>query len=175
MSQFPKPKRSKGSSSAAVKLRREERLSLSDWRNYLKAWVWNNRSSLCSKGKEIFLAPTCPICDKVIEGGGDMHEALITRGQAKGAPEDEYIKIFVPVNVVILHPADCHLKAQHTDEGWELCLRQILKYHTKEDIYNWLGKLNLGIAMEVRKRVEQFERDPSDESVSTHHQLQEGS
>jgi len=70
-----------------------------------------------------------------------MHEVIITRGVAQGWRFEKYIQIFVPLNVVLLHEGKCHIGAQHSKEGWELCVTDILSYHGKGEILDWLDYL----------------------------------
>lgn len=89
-----------------------------------------------------------------------MHECLITRGDAEGSSEENYIKIFAEVNVVLVCSGRCHEFAQFGDEGWYKCLDHLLKFYTKEDIYSWLDKLDLSIVAEVRRKIENKEDKP---------------
>lgn len=54
------------------------------------------------------------------------------------APFEVRMQIYVPVNVVLLHPGICHETAQHTARGQEDCLHYILRYHATEELLGWL-------------------------------------
>lgn len=56
----------------------------------------------------IGLKPVCPLCKKPILGDPEMHEALLTRGDAPG--ENQGV-IMSAANCVLVHP-ECHAKIQ---------------------------------------------------------------
>lgn len=111
-------------------------------RTELKARTYSDRATL-RVYDHLYLQriPICPICSKVVPEPS-MHEVFLTRGDVQGAPFDTQIKIYVPQNVVLIHEGDCHLKAQHEKAYKMLCVRNILMYHSEEEIRQWLEEMN---------------------------------
>lgn len=119
----------------------------------MKAAEIDRRSTLIYYRGELTTLPVCPICNKPVHAPS-MHEYLITRGHAKGAPFEEMIQIFVPWNVILLHEGPCHIKAQFYKEYKEKCLKDVLKYFPKEVIKLWLLSLSLTKAKEILMELE---------------------
>lgn len=83
----------------------------------------------------------CPVCDQKIISGFDMHEVFFTRGEVKGYSEDDQSLIFVRQNVVLVHPGNCHILAQHTDEYKMKCASQIIFYEGKSNVIDWIKSI----------------------------------
>lgn len=66
-----------------------------------------------------------------------MHEALLTRGRVQMAPYRLQMQIFVGPNCVLVHPGECHLRAQNTDAGKQACLAQLLEFE-HDQVVVWL-------------------------------------
>jgi hypothetical protein len=85
----------------------------------------------------------CPICQKAVREGS-IHEVFLTRGSVQGLRFEDQMQIFIPQNTVILHEGECHLAAQHTDQGKLLCAKQIIHYesaHTVQLFLDYMGTL----------------------------------
>lgn len=100
-------------------------------RTQLKSKVLVERSPLG------FDKPVCPICKGSVVAGS-LHEVILDRGDTTGVPFEIFVQIFVPWNVVIVHETGCHLAAQHTATGKELCIEQILEFYSPEVILEWM-------------------------------------
>lgn len=79
----------------------------------------------------------CAICGKRITTSVDMHEAILTRGDALGIDID----IMVRENCCLVHPGACHQKAQ-TFEGRVLCIQNLLLYEGL-NVLRWLEGIRL--------------------------------
>ena len=87
---------------------------------------------------------TCPICGEeiTIEGGADMHEVFFTRGDVQGIhDENTHHLIYHPCNVVLVHHGDCHLKAQHTEEGKRKCAELIIKWEGEPNVRRYIDQM----------------------------------
>jgi len=90
------------------------------------------------------MLPLCALCGKHLNGnGGEMHEALITRGEVMGT--DLMTAIMVRENCVILHPL-CHRKA-HTSENRIKCAEYLLQWELKEVIDAWIERISAGYTL----------------------------
>jgi hypothetical protein len=97
----------------------------------------------------------CAICNEPINGGGDMHEALVTRGDVTKRPYLMYL-IMAPENCVLLH-RECHTVAS-TEMGQKACARHLLAYEGKERILTFLkGLLPTTKGTEVRQAINLIE------------------
>ena len=105
-------------------------------RTLLKSWIQRNRKTITKKGYTL----QCPICEKPILYGFDMHEALITRGRAQGNKELG-IAIMVRENCVAVHH-DCHIRHGNTRWVRDKCLRQLLALEGFGNIIGWLTSLH---------------------------------
>lgn len=76
--------------------------------------------------------PLCPICKYHISSkGGEMHEALVTRGNIQGTavPMQE---IMTAENCVIVHP-QCHKKA-HSTRGRQKCADYLAQWEEQKSL-----------------------------------------
>ena len=81
------------------------------------------------------MLPLCAICNKHLSpNGGEMHEAIITRGEAMGTKAKS--AIMVKENCVILHPG-CHRKA-HNQRNRIKCTQYLVNWCGKEAVNAWL-------------------------------------
>lgn len=84
--------------------------------------------------------PICPICNKAIVGAPDLHEAIITKGEARGSDVD----INRLENCVLVHPggrsATCHRDAQ-TKWGRDKCIIVIARNIGYDNILSWLESI----------------------------------
>jgi len=103
---------------------------LSSYRQQLKLKVYNDRKVFEVIKGSIEVRPKCPICGKQFNEYNEpsMHEVLVTRGDVQSLPLDKQLRIFDPCNVVLVHEGDCHIFAQHTDEGKAKCFSQIVHF-----------------------------------------------
>ncbi len=83
--------------------------------------------------------PICPVCDRPITHDGDLHEALITRGDAISSCQEE---IFSPYNCVLLHHR-CHM--EFVGHGGEAilgkCVRHLVRWEGYEAVLAWLKQM----------------------------------
>lgn len=107
--------------------------SLSLLRMRLKYQVFNSRRD--------FFGPICPICGESLIAPS-MHEAFIPRGVVRGCSEQVQLLIYVPENVVLIHEGECHIFAQHHEEGKIKCAMQIIKYEGYENILKWMKQID---------------------------------
>lgn len=93
--------------------------------------------------------PICPICNKPIAPwhGIDMHEVLITRGDARGLSDDFYSIIFVAQNCVLVHHGRCHKRAASA-EGKRNCIKNLLSYEGYKLINEWLSLMETAMNSE---------------------------
>lgn len=122
------------------------------------------------KGKLVI----CPICDEPIIGLGDLHEALITKGDVMKSKEKDAINS--RYNCVHRHNTCPNQKGSHTPghggpETFKKCVRALIKYEGYEAIKEWLesavetwpvvGKQTLArfesVAKEIMEEAEQKE------------------
>jgi hypothetical protein len=125
--------------------------SLHSYRNELKSALMKDRGQLTMMGWR----PLCPICDQPVEFP-DMHEAIITRGQARGTDLAELGLLYVRQNVVLVHHGTCHILAA-MESGRVKCIRHLLEYEYFHEIIAWLEQVELvsgGIAHDAIRRVE---------------------
>jgi len=113
-----------------------ERSSFPWQRRELKYQLLRERGEITKFG----FRPICPICRKAITpwDGIDMHEVLITRGDARGLSDDFYSIIFVAQNCVLVHHNKCHKKAT-SKTGKRACIENLLAYEGFDLIYGWLS------------------------------------
>lgn len=88
----------------------------------------------------------CPICGEKIQSIGDMHEALISRGDVQGAPDNVKQMIFSRYNCIHRHnqcPTGGHFHAPGIggSETFEKCARALVEYEGYEGIYEWLVEM----------------------------------
>jgi hypothetical protein len=126
------------------RLLKEQSDFLKTVRMLLKARIVHSRSKLMTTWiggyPRLISLPICAICDKPKEDLS-MHEWLITRGDASGAPFEEFMQIFVPCNVVLVCEPVCHNLAQWKDGGKLKCLANIKQYHAFDETVAWLLSL----------------------------------
>jgi hypothetical protein len=83
----------------------------------------------------------CPICNRAIReydfDGGDLHEALITRGDVSGHKYQHLI--YSAFNCVVVHHS-CHMQiAGHGgDEVFEKCARYLVEHEGFDLVHEWL-------------------------------------
>ena len=125
--------------------------SLHSYRNELKSALMKDRGQLTLMGWR----PLCPVCNKPVEFP-DMHEAIITRGQARGSQLYEQGLLFVRQNCVLVHHGVCHIKAAMAS-GQVKCIRHLFVHEHFHEIMAWLEQVELvsgGIAHEAIRRDE---------------------
>lgn len=76
----------------------------------------------------------CPICEESLHGRGELHHALITKGDVRGMSDESREKIHDKYNSVIVHTR-CHPKATR-----ERCY-QFLKALYGDKVDKWLSSL----------------------------------
>jgi hypothetical protein len=122
-------------------------------RGRLKVELMELRGALTTLGWK----PVCPICNLPILTP-DMHEAIITRGDAMKSNLQDHPRLYVAENCVLVHPGRCHSDAA-TRRGQDLCIRNLLKYTSLERINAWLetlkcdGLLSEGAVYGAQRRV----------------------
>ncbi len=86
-------------------------------------------------------AVVCPLCKKRIEGVGDLHEALVSRGKARGVLQE---RIFTRYNCVEVHQA-CHaqLVGAGGREAFFKCAEYLIRWEGYLAIKEWLEDLSL--------------------------------
>jgi hypothetical protein len=120
-------------------------------RNELKSVLMHGRGQLTMMGWR----PLCPICNTPIEFP-DMHEAIITRGHARGSRLAELGLLYVPENCVLVHPGGCHIMAA-LRLGQAQCIRHLLKHEGYHGIKAWLEQVEMisgGIAHDVIRKLD---------------------
>lgn len=85
-------------------------------------------------------APLCPVCHRPVFEP-DLHEALLKRGDVDYASKEIQAAIFVPENVVLVHPGACHQAVQFGYAGLGIALWNILDYCSREAVLSWLEKM----------------------------------
>lgn len=87
------------------------------------------------------MLPFCPVCNKPITQGADLHEAILTRGNVQGV-KTPTVRDFIydRRNCVLVHPGKCHQIAQ-TRPGRVLCCRHLVQEEGKEEIIAWLEQI----------------------------------
>lgn len=125
-------------------LQRMERSYLSTLRNNLRLELYSTRGEVIDL-KTLSRLPLCPVCHSSIREA-DMHEALITRGHVDYAPFEKRVQIFVAQNCVLVHPGDCHTKAQYYEDAKQECIKSLLYWNGYDSIKAWLDYLqNIGL------------------------------
>ena len=104
---------------------------LSSLRNQLKRNVYHNRIG--------WTYPSCPICHEAFSNREpSMHEVFIPRSVVRGCSFEVQQQIHVPQNVVLIHEPECHVYAQHYEEGKIQCALQIIEYEGYDTILEWM-------------------------------------
>ena len=109
-------------------------------RSLLKLRLLSERA-VYTPGKGKF--PVCPICNDPVMYGGDMHEALITKGMVRGNKDAD--KINSRQNCVIRHN-ECPDGQRHNPgvgSEWDFisCLKQIVWFETYGAVIIWLNQM----------------------------------
>lgn len=115
------------------------------------------------------IVPSCAQCGAVlhverrrvedIPWGADMHEAIITRRDIMGLPEDKQSLIMVRENCVLVHPGmywrKCHEKAQYDKTN---SIMHLIRFESLPAILQWLdsieGEFKTNLVKERRRQVE---------------------
>jgi hypothetical protein len=100
--------------------------------------------------------PLCPICNIPVEFP-DMHEVIITRGQARGTRLAELGLLYVRENCVLVHPSICHVLVAPTREGQAKCIRYLLEHEGYSKIKAWLEQVKVvsgGIAHDAIRKLD---------------------
>lgn len=106
-------------------------------RNVLKSRLIRERSVWSSAG----IAPICPFCGKaIIQDGPDLHEAIISRGEARGNKALLEIVVRVEWNVVLVHHS-VHISEGDTRENDDLAILQLLEFYGIVRLVDELSKL----------------------------------
>lgn len=133
---------------------------LTQLRRTLKVTEWSRRSKPDLSDPWLGFYPTCPMCRKSLGSGGvEMHEALITRGDVQGLPFESQVQIYVPANIVLVHP-HCHYKAQWCKRGKRIAARDILRWNGDINVYGFLftmaNKFDSSAAVEAGRRLSEW-------------------
>jgi len=91
------------------------------WKESLKLAAFFNQGGLC-------------ICGETLEGGGELHHALITKQDARGCREKDRI-LHHSYNVILVHP-ECHAKLQRKD-----CMRYLSTLYRETEVLTWYDEL----------------------------------
>lgn len=106
-------------------------------RNVLKQHLMLTRAEVTEDG----FCPVCPWCgDAITRNGPDLHEAIISRGEARGNHEllDEVINS--PYNCVLVHHSE-HIDEGDTRENDDKAILQLLEHYGVNVILHWLYSL----------------------------------
>lgn len=144
---------------------------LSQLRRTLKLTEYSRRSKPQFYGNAFVFYPNCPICRKGLNNGGvEMHEALITRGDVQGLPFESQMQIYVPANITLVHP-HCHQKAQWLKRGKRIAARDILRWNGDINVYHFLFTMtyeyNSSAAVEAGRRLSEWKLWDSSSLVSS--------
>jgi len=71
-----------------------------------------------------------------------MHEVFIPRSVVRGCSDEIQEFIYVPENVVLIHESQCHIFAQHYEEGKIKCAIQIIQFEGYENVLEWMKKMD---------------------------------
>lgn len=98
--------------------------------------------------------PECGYCGKPIMSGGEMHEAIITRGDVR-LVQRSYQVITNRCNCVIVH-SECHASAA-TKEGAKRILAYLVRYEGRKNMLFWLSSIasQLKEPLEINALMEQ--------------------
>jgi hypothetical protein len=82
----------------------------------------------------------CRFCTGPLFNSADMHEWLVTRGDAQGWSDEETLKIFVPCNCMLLHPT-CHQKFGASRHWLPYLAKKQVDYYGPQTFLNWINSL----------------------------------
>jgi len=86
------------------------------------------------------VAPLCPVCEKPVLDGGDLHENIITKRNIQGAPLEIQALIYVRENCAIVHTGECHIKAQ--GPARQKVTTYLINHEGEEKVLQWLESVN---------------------------------
>jgi hypothetical protein len=86
---------------------------------------------------------------KPLNGSGELHEVMLTRGDVQFAKDEDKLRIHVPQNCTVLHPGPCHHAAQHTEEGKIACLRQMVFFEGYDALQTWLTEITYALRSRI--------------------------
>lgn len=79
----------------------------------------------------------CPVCDKPIENGWDLHEAIVARS---AVPKDKQHLIMVRENCIPLHHT-CHLERGNTELTTQKCIIALCRNIGADKVGGWYTSL----------------------------------
>ena len=106
-------------------------------RNVLKQHLMLSRARITEDG----VFPVCPWCNEPINGNGpDLHEAIISRGEARGNKALLEEVTTSPYNCVLVHH-DEHIDEGDTRENDDKAILQLLEHYGVNLILHWLHSI----------------------------------
>lgn len=136
--------------------KKEQQALLRNLRHELLMRIFHQRSTLCTVQGQLTSLPICPICGSPLQTG-EMHEAIVTRGDAQGCGFQEFLRIFVPENCVLVHPGRCHEMAQWEQVFKDRCANYIIGWQGRDSVISWLDTLSLAIKEEKIRYVQDLQ------------------
>jgi len=96
--------------------------------------------------------PYCDFCGGEINHatGYEMHEVIITKGEARGWEPAERELINAAENCVLLHGEPCHRPKAKYKTSRDFLTRKLLAYYGLERILRWLDSLPAGTLVEQK-------------------------
>ena len=106
-------------------------------RNVMKQHLMLTRAEITKDG----IFPVCPWCgEPIIQDGPDLHEAIISRGEARGNARLQQEILNSPFNCVLVHHSE-HIDEGDTRENDDKAILQLLEHYGVNLILHWLYSL----------------------------------